>query len=274
MLFLQQPLQHDLDLGHTRIQYLETPVQLAKLLLRDATTGQAPALHPVFTHPTALHHAFHSAPAHVASVSKVTWSPQNGAANQGLTIPAQVNYVGKGANLFDLGYQLHGSSHVITKYLRNTWLWERVRVHGGAYGGFCVFDQHSGVITYLSYRDPNLLDTLENYDGAGKFLRELEISQDELTKSIVGAVADLDAYLLPDAKGYASMARYLIGYSDEARQKVRDEVLSTTVKDFKTFGEVLEAVNLVGQVVVLGSKEAIDKANDERGAFLDVAKVL
>ena len=78
----------------------------------------------------------------------------------------QVNYVGKAANLYeDAGYKLHGSAYVINKYLGTTWLWDRIRVSGGAYGGFSDFDSHSGMFTYLSYRDPNLLKTVDNYDG-------------------------------------------------------------------------------------------------------------
>ena len=78
----------------------------------------------------------------------------------------QVNYVGKAANLYeDAGYKLHGSAYVINKYLGTTWLWDRIRVSGGAYGGFSDFDSHSCIFTYLSYRDPNLLKSVDNYDG-------------------------------------------------------------------------------------------------------------
>lgn len=74
--------------------------------------------------------------------------------------PVQVNYVGKAANLYeDAGYQLSGSAYVINKHLGTTWLWDRVRVSGGAYGGFSDFDTHSGMFSYLSYRDPNLTKT-------------------------------------------------------------------------------------------------------------------
>lgn len=74
---------------------------------------------------------------------------------------AQVNYVGKAANLYrDAGYQLSGSAYVINKHLGTTWLWDRVRVSGGAYGGFSDFDTHSGMFSYLSYRDPNLTKTV------------------------------------------------------------------------------------------------------------------
>ena len=209
-----------------------------------------------------------------ASPALAQWSRPPGSGSEGLTIPAQVNYVGKGANLYELGYQLDGSVSVVTNYLRTTWLWERVRVQGGAYGGFCSFDRDSGVFNYLSYRDPNLLGTLDNYDRASQFLGQLELSDDELTKSIIGAIGQIDAYQLPDAKGYTSMMRYLIGVTDEERQRWRDEVLSTTLADFKAFGQVLEQINHHGLVVVMGSQEAIEAANAERGNWLKVSKVL
>ena len=73
----------------------------------------------------------------------------------------QVNYVGKAANLYeDAGYQLSGSAYVVNKHLGTTWLWDRVRVSGGAYGGFSDFDTHSGMFSFLSYRDPNLTKTV------------------------------------------------------------------------------------------------------------------
>ena len=75
----------------------------------------------------------------------------------------QVNYVGKAANLYeDAGYKLKGSSYVVNKLLGTTWLWDRVRVSGGAYGGFSDFDSHSGMFSFLSYRDPNLLKTVSS----------------------------------------------------------------------------------------------------------------
>ncbi|MCB9422772.1 MAG: insulinase family protein [Ardenticatenaceae bacterium] len=204
----------------------------------------------------------------------IDWSPEFSRTNEGLTIPAQVNYVGKGANLYDLGYQLHGSVSVIGKYLGTTYLWEKIRVQGGAYGGFSTFDRFSGVWSYLSYRDPNLLGTLANYDGTADFLRNLDLSQAELTSSIIGAIGGIDSYQLPDAKGYTSMSRHLIGESDVQRQQYRDEVLATTTADFKALGEVLTQANDAATVVVLGSAEAIAKANESQKDWLDVKKVM
>ena len=202
------------------------------------------------------------------------WSPAYVEQPEGLTIPAQVNYVAKGANLYALDYVRHGSIEVIAHYLRSTWLWERIRVHGGAYGGFCVFDQYSGVFGYISYRDPNLTETLDNYDGTSTFLRTLDLSEDELVKSIIGTIGTIDAYQLPDAKGYSALARYLIGYTDAARQQYRDEVLSTTANDFHALADVLERLNAAGHIVVLGSAEAIGKAKEEGAVDFAVTKVL
>ena len=192
---------------------------------------------------------------------------------EGLTIPAQVNYVGKGANLYDLGYEYDGSANVITDYLRMTYLWEKIRVQGGAYGTFCVFDDASGVLTFLSYRDPNVAATIDNYDRAAAFLKGLDssrLTENEIKKAIIAAIGDLDAYQLPDAKGYTSMLRYLTNRTDELRQEIRDEVLSTNGEDFIAFGEVLEKVAQSNAVAVIGSQNAIESAN----IGLEVTKVL
>ena len=204
-----------------------------------------------------------------------TWKPDFSNENEGLTIPAQVNYVGKGANLYYLGYKLSGSVAAITRYLGMTWLWEKVRVQGGAYGGFSVFDLKSGLFNYLSYRDPNLVSTLENYDGTAQFLKDLELSDEELTKIIIGAIGGLDTYRLPDAKGYTSMSRYLTHISDEFLQQYRDEVLATTQDDFKDFTNSLTKAKRSGQIVVLGSEDAIKEANEKLGKDkLKIVKVM
>jgi Zn-dependent M16 (insulinase) family peptidase len=209
-----------------------------------------------------------------APLIRTAWKRAPQAQNQGLSIPAQVNYVGKAADLYRLGYNLNGSVLVVAHYLRTTWLWERVRVQGGAYGGFVFFDHHSGVLAYLSYRDPNLLATLENYDHTPQFLRELDLSQDELTRAIIGVIGNLDAYQLPDAKGYTSMVRHLVGESDAFRQQLRQQVLATTPAQFRAFGEILEKVRDAGSVVVMGSQEALAAANAEKPGWLEIIKVL
>ncbi len=209
-----------------------------------------------------------------APVVRPAWTPTYDPAPEGLTIPAQVNYVAKGANLFELGYTRRGSIEVILNCLRTTYLWEKVRIQGGAYGAFCVFDAQSGVFGYGSYRDPNLLGTLANYDGVAAFLRRLELSEEELVKNIIGVIGALDAYQLPDAKGYTALQRYLIGYSDAARQQYRDEILGTTAADFAALADAVEKVNEAGRIVVLGSADALENARAEGAVPFVLTKVL
>ncbi len=180
--------------------------------------------------------------------------------NEALLVPAQVNYVGKGCNIFDLGYVWHGSAHVIARHLRMGWLWDQVRVQGGAYGAFCTLDRLSGSLTQVSYRDPNVDRTLAVYDGSAAYLRELRLSRRELELAIVGAIGDLDAYLLPDARGMASLARHLCGDSEETRQQMREEILSTTLKNFNDFAEVMHEAAKCGNVCVLGGTVAENAA--------------
>ncbi len=206
--------------------------------------------------------------------TRVAWNPKYPMGNEGLTIPTQVNYVAKGANLYAHGYQVHGSHMVILNYLRTTWLWERVRVQGGAYGGFAVFSRTSGTFGFVSYRDPNLLNTLDIYDATGGFLRELKLDDAELTRAIIGTIGDIDGYLLPDAKGYTSLTSYLVGDADADRQRLRDEVLGTTAADFHAFADVIAQVAVHGAVTVVGSAEDIAAANRERESLLTVVKVV
>ncbi len=206
--------------------------------------------------------------------SRAPWNREEILPHEAMVAPSQVNYVGKGADLYRQGYRYHGSVGVIARYLRTTWLWERVRVQGGAYGAFCSFDRLSGVLTFLSYRDPNLLKTLQIFDETSRFLKELSLSQDELTKAIIGAIGDMDAYMLPDAKGYASMVRTLAGSTDEDRQKIRDEVRATTAAHFTEFAEVLAEVCHRGSIKVLGSADAIEAAMQKGNLALEIFKVL
>ncbi len=193
---------------------------------------------------------------------------------QGLSIPAQVNFVGKGIDLNKRDHELDGAINVISNYLRATYLWEKVRVQGGAYGGFCLFDRYSGIFSFLSYRDPNLLSTLEIYDGTVGFLQHLKLHHDELTKSIIGTIGKLDAYLLPDAKGYSSLARYLTRDTNEVRQRLRDQILNTRANDFIRFGDILEGAIQHSSIVVMGAEESIQNVQTKSGLKLRLVKVL
>ncbi len=178
--------------------------------------------------------------------------------------PTQINYVAKGANLFDFGYTYHGSAQVILRHLRMGYLWEKVRVQGGAYGAFCALDRLSGTLVQASYRDPAVSGTLSTYDATDAYLRAFEPDARTLSGAIVGAIGDLDTYLLPDAKGAAAFARHMCGDTNAARQQMREEILSTTKQHFHDFAEIMAEVSKKGRICVLGGSLA-QKTAEEAG---------
>lgn len=209
-----------------------------------------------------------------ASAPAETWASIHPPLCEGLTIPAHVNYVGKGAVLGHLGYEFHGSALVIARFLRNSWLWDRIRVQGGAYGAFCSMDRLSNALIFVSYRDPNLLETLKVFDESGGFLRSAVLDRHELTKAIVGAIGEIDQYRLPDAAGHISFLRRLTGQTPDDLQVIREEVLGTTESHFRAFAELLDGVRDKGLVKVLGSRKAIEEASLDRPEWLHIQNIL
>jgi Zn-dependent M16 (insulinase) family peptidase len=105
-------------------------------------------------------------------------------------------------------------------------------------------------------------------------LKRAELDKTELTLSIIGTIGDVDAYQLPDAKGFTSIQRYLAGETDGIRQRRRDEILGASVADFRAFADALAELIAYGQVVVLGSEQAIQVANARRPGLLHTAQVV
>ncbi len=210
-----------------------------------------------------------------AGGGSVPWPWNVPARDEAFSMPAKVNYVAKGGDIVALGFEPGGSALVVDNFLSTSYLWDKVRVQGGAYGGFSRFDRLSGAFVFASYRDPNLTATLDIYDKAAEHLATVPLGEAEIRRSIIGTIGGVDGYLLPDAKGYTSLIRHLTANTDAARQRMRDEILATSVADFRRFGEALAAVAAKGRITVLGSETAIAKANEERGGnWLKVTKVL
>ena len=196
----------------------------------------------------------------ICSNHPIQLSKQTYPVSEALIVPSRINFVGAAANLYEQNYQMHGSALVISRYLQTAWLWEKIRVQGGAYGGMCAFDQRVGTFTFASYRDPNLEDSIKIYQQTGQFLKDLKLDEAELTRSLIGAIGQLDAYMLPDSKSFTNAKRRLVGYTDTKRQQLRDEVLSTTQQHFNQFGEILDAAFRNPRVAVLCDQESAARA--------------
>merc|ERR1712130_899230 len=121
--------------------------------------------------------------------------------DEGFVVPTQVSYVGKGGRIYESGEVVSGAAEVVSKFLRTGYLWDHVRVIGGAYGGFCTFSSGEGMFTFLSYRDPNLAGTIDVYDATAKNLLEssevLANDPDALATAIIGTIGDMDSALSP-----------------------------------------------------------------------------
>jgi len=209
-----------------------------------------------------------------APYAPAAWRVAEDGPNEGLIIPAQLNYVAKGANLKALGINVGGAASAVTRFLYNAYLLEKIRVQGGAYGAGSSYDRSTGIFAWTSYRDPHLLRTLDVYDGTAAFLRSVELDRLTVERSIIGTIGDLDAYQLPDARGYTALVRHLTGVSDAYRQSIREQILDATAADFRAFADAAEAASAHGAIAVVGSAEAIAAANRERPGLLQPVQVL
>ncbi|MEW6548722.1 MAG: insulinase family protein [Spirochaetota bacterium] len=181
-----------------------------------------------------------------------------------LSAPSQVSFVGTAFPLSPADPRA-GSFLVAKKYLDTTFLWEKVRVQGGAYGGFTSYEFNSGLFTFLSYRDPNLESTIDLFSKAGEFLTSASPSREEIVRSIVGTIGDVDAYMLPDAKGFTSLVHYLTGYGQADRQAMRDRILGTVAGDFAALGEALAAAAPRAKSAAIASAQKAEEARTKLG---------
>ena len=193
------------------------------------------------------------------------WQPASLPKAEALLVPAQVNYVAKGADARLYGFKPGGACLAINRWLSLAWLIPKIREQGGAYGASFDVDLRSGELAFTSYRDPNVLSTLETYDGTGDYLRALDLADTDLTRAIVGAVNRIDPYQLPGPQGFTSLSRYLAGQTEAARQTLRDELFATKPADFRAFSAVADGVRDNGAIVIMGSAETLQRVNSEKG---------
>ena len=168
-----------------------------------------------------------------------------------------------GCQLVEAGKSLRmGALNVVSRFLSRGYLWDNVRVVGGAYGGGCALNPITGAFAFSSYRDPNLQNTLDLYGGAAATLEMLELTDEALEQAIVGAVGDLDGPLTADQKGFRALNWYLTKLTTEERQRFRDETIGCTRDDFALMAGLLKDTSL--KVAVFASEEAFAKANEAR----------
>lgn len=186
--------------------------------------------------------------------------------NEGLTSSSRVQYVGKAANFLRLGYHFTGSMAVLETLLRYDYFWTKIRVQGGAYGAFTGFNRN-GFMYFGSYRDPNLKETLDVFDGTADYAANFTASEREMDKFIIGTMSGVDTPMTPMMKGDAAATCYLRGITEADRQQRRDEILATRQEDIRALAPLIDACMKENVLCVFGNDEKIAEAKDVFGAI-------
>ena len=180
---------------------------------------------------------------------------------EGIVIPSRVSYAGFASNLYTESIPARGSMNVARALLGYEYLWNEIRVKGGAYGGGMIY-RNNGTVGFYSYRDPTPERTLGCFEGVVEFLREFAKSGEPLTKFIIGAVGDSEPLLTPRLRGALATAKYMrgVGYEDDLR--TRREMLATDSEELVRIAEIIEAAQKKGNVCIVGGKEKLDSMSD------------
>ncbi|MDO4805390.1 MAG: insulinase family protein [Lachnospiraceae bacterium] len=186
---------------------------------------------------------------------KVTAEPL-GRLNEAFSTAGQVQYVAQCGNYLDKGIRFHGAMNILRQIMGYGYLWQNVRVQGGAYGCGASF-KRAGDALMTSFRDPHLLRTLGVFAGIPDYLRDFDADEKEMTKFIIGTISGIDTPLTPSLYGMVSMRAYMNGLTYEDSQKMRDEILDATAEDIRALAKAMEAVLSDNYICVVGSEGKI-----------------
>lgn len=183
---------------------------------------------------------------------------------------SQIQYVAKTGDFICEGYEYTGALRLLRIILSYDYLWINVRVKGGAYGCMNTF-LRSGESYFVSYRDPNLSDTLDVYDRLPEYIKSFSPDERDMTKYIIGTFSALDTPMNPEAKGSRSLSAYLEGITYEQIQKERNEILNAQPEDIRRLADLVEAVLKKDSICVIGNENMI---KESAGLFENVEKLI
>lgn len=183
---------------------------------------------------------------------------------------SQIQYVAKTGDFICEGYEYTGALRLLRIILSYDYLWINVRVKGGAYGCMNTF-LRSGESYFVSYRDPNLSDTLDVYDRIPEYIKNFSPDERDMTKYIIGTFSALDTPMNPEAKGSRSLSAYLEGITYEQIQKERNEILNAQPEDIRRLADLVEAVLKNDSICVIGNENMI---KESAGLFENVEKLI
>ncbi len=203
-------------------------------------------------------------------VEKRRFVPRAEKRNEGFKTSGQVQYVCRAGNFRRKGLPYKGALKALKVMMGYGYLWENVRVKGGAYGCMCAFGK-SGDCYFVSYRDPNLQKTIDVYERAADAIERFEADERTMTQYIIGAVSDLDMPMNPAARGLNSLSAYMTGLTKEIMQKERDELLAAQPEDIRELAQYVRAFMEDEYLCVVGNAE---KIKDAERLFLHVENLV
>jgi len=199
-------------------------------------------------------------------VEEAGYRPELYRKNEAFMTAGQVQYVCRAGNFVDKGLPYTGALKVLKVMMGLDYLWNQIRVRGGAYGCMCGFYKN-GDGYFVSYRDPNLEKTIDTYEHAAEYIRNARLDERTVTQFIIGAVSELDTPMTPATKGIYSLGGYLTGLSMERVQRERDELLAVTGDTIRGLSRYVEAFMEDEALCVVGNEE---KIKENSGMFLRV----
>ena len=181
--------------------------------------------------------------------------------NDGIVTAGKVQYVAQGGNFIDHGFKHVGPMSVLETILRYEYLWIRIRVQGGAYGAFANFYDDGNMI-FCSYRDPNLLETLDVYKELPQYLRDFTLTDREMRKYIIGTMSSLDLPMTPALRGPRAMGMYFSGAKLEDKVEFRKQVIACKPEDIVALADVVEPVLNDNHICTMGNEQKIKDAGN------------
>lgn len=178
--------------------------------------------------------------------------------NEGFLASSQVQYVAVAGNFKKAGLEYTGALRVLKTILSYDYLWLQIRVKGGAYGCMSGFTRN-GNGYFVSYRDPNLRNTLDVYRGTVEYLKNFAASDRDMLKYVIGTISDMDIPLTPSMAGQRSMSAYLTEVTEEQILKERNEVLSCTTADIRKLADHIQAILDEEALCVVGNEALLKK---------------
>jgi hypothetical protein len=164
------------------------------------------------------------------------WKLEPAPMNEGIMTASKVQYVLQGFDYGKLGLTFDGKWLVLNQIMSTDWLQTRIRVIGGAYGGFSSVSKN-GTFYLASYRDPNLSETLDNFKGTVDYLARFEADSTAMTRYIIGTIANLDNPLTPSEKGEQAFRWYFEKVTRDEVQADRDAVLAIKASDIRNLSD-------------------------------------